>query len=83
MSTVNMLAAKSSLSKLVEQLESGAGTEIVIARNGRPAARLLPIAAKNAASRRLGLVAGQYETCSQEGFDADDEKIAALFNGDM
>ncbi len=37
-----MLDAKTSLSKLVQALESGAETEFIIARNGRPAAGLLP-----------------------------------------
>ena len=37
MTTVNMLEAKTSLSKLVEAVESGAETEIIIARNGKPA----------------------------------------------
>ena len=81
MTTVNMLAAKSNLSKLVEQVEGGA--EIVIARNGKPAARLVPYATTADASKRLGLVAGQYETCSQEEFDADNERIAALFFAEL
>ncbi len=34
MSIVNMLDAKSNLSRLVEAVESGAESEIVIARNG-------------------------------------------------
>ncbi|KPF80413.1 prevent-host-death protein [alpha proteobacterium AAP81b] len=43
MATVNMLEAKTNLSKLVEAVESGAEAEIIIARNGKPAARLVPI----------------------------------------
>ena len=39
---VNMLDAKSSLSKLVHDLETGGADEFIIARNGRPAARLVP-----------------------------------------
>jgi antitoxin (DNA-binding transcriptional repressor) of toxin-antitoxin stability system len=38
-----MFEAKSNLSRLVEALESGAEAEIIIARNGKPAARLVPI----------------------------------------
>ncbi len=45
MTQVNMLDAKTRLSKLVEAVESGAETEIIIARNGKPAARLVPIIA--------------------------------------
>jgi antitoxin (DNA-binding transcriptional repressor) of toxin-antitoxin stability system len=39
--TVNMLEAKTHLSRLVEAIETGAATEVVIARNGRPVARLV------------------------------------------
>jgi hypothetical protein len=38
MRSVNMLQAKSTLSRLVEAIELGREAEIVIARNGRPAA---------------------------------------------
>ncbi len=44
MTTVNMLEAKTHLSRLVEAIESGAETEIIIARNGKAAARLTPLA---------------------------------------
>jgi antitoxin (DNA-binding transcriptional repressor) of toxin-antitoxin stability system len=46
MTTVNMLEAKTHLSRLVEAIESGAETEIIIARNGKPAARLTALAPK-------------------------------------
>ncbi|MBK5960182.1 hypothetical protein CCR97_18520 [Rhodoplanes elegans] len=42
MPTVDILEAKSSLSRLIEAVEAGAETEIIIARNGRPVARLVP-----------------------------------------
>jgi len=41
MHTVDMLEAKSSLSRLVEAVESGQESEIIIARNGKPAMRLV------------------------------------------
>mgnify|MGYP003583703293 CR=1 FL=1 len=43
MQPVNMLEAKSSLSRLVEAVEQGQVPEVVIARNGRPVARLVPL----------------------------------------
>ena len=43
-SSVNMLEAKSTLSRLVQAVEEGHQAEVVIARNGVPAARLVPIA---------------------------------------
>jgi antitoxin (DNA-binding transcriptional repressor) of toxin-antitoxin stability system len=41
MQTVNMLQAKSSLSRLVEAIEQGQKREIVIARNGHPGSALV------------------------------------------
>jgi antitoxin (DNA-binding transcriptional repressor) of toxin-antitoxin stability system len=82
MPVVNMLEAKTNLSRLVEQLESGAESEIIIARNGRPAARLVPLGPSLGAGKRLGLVEGQYPSFSQDEFDEADDEIARLFRGD-
>ncbi|MGU3492838.1 type II toxin-antitoxin system Phd/YefM family antitoxin [Xanthobacteraceae bacterium A53D] len=58
MRTVNVHAAKTQFSRLIEAAE--AGEEIVIARAGRPVARLVPLATTQAApSRTLGMLAGQ------------------------
>lgn len=46
MPTYNMLDAKNQLSKLVEAVESGRESEIVIARNGKAAARLVAMPPK-------------------------------------
>jgi prevent-host-death family protein len=56
---INMLEAKTSLSKLVEAVESGIEQEIIIARNGKPAARLVPLATAKPPVR-LGLADGRY-----------------------
>ena len=53
--TVNVHEAKTHLSKLLERVE--AGEEVVIARAGRPVARLIPFA--RARKRTLGLDAGR------------------------
>ena len=55
MPIVNMLEAKTHLSRLVEEVESGASSEIVIARNGKPAARLVPIAGPAAGRQTVGV----------------------------
>jgi prevent-host-death family protein len=78
MTAVNMLEAKSSLSRLVEAVESGAETEIVIARNGRPAARLVKLASP-AAGQRIGVAKGKFKV--PDSIDADEAAIAALFAG--
>ncbi|WP_367026297.1 type II toxin-antitoxin system prevent-host-death family antitoxin [Methylococcus sp. ANG] len=67
MNTVNMLEAKTHLSKLVEQVESGQEQGIVIARNGRPAARLV----------RIGVAKGAFVV--PDDIDADNATIAKLF----
>ncbi len=79
MTVVNMLEAKNNLSKLVEAVETGGETEIIIARNGRPAARLVPLEMKKA-GRRIGLAKGLFEV--PDNIDADNEEIARMFYGD-
>ena len=59
--TINMLDANFSLSKLVYALETGQAKEFIIARNGRPAARLLPlVAASHDRQRRIGAARGLF-----------------------
>lgn len=81
MPVVNMLEAKTQLSKLVEAVESGAETEIIIARNGKPAARLVPVAEERQ-PRRLGLHDGEFPSMSLEQMNAADEEIARDFYGE-
>jgi antitoxin (DNA-binding transcriptional repressor) of toxin-antitoxin stability system len=78
MQTVNMLQAKSSLSRLVEAIEQGQEREIVIARNGRPAARLVPMDAAPA-GKRLGVAKGLFEV--PESIDLHNDEVAHLFIG--
>ena len=56
MATVNLYKAKTNLSRFVER--AARGEEIVIAKAGRPLARLVPLA-RGTAPRPLGLLAGQ------------------------
>jgi prevent-host-death family protein len=58
MKQVNIHQAKTSFSKLVERAE--AGEEIVIARAGKPAARLVPLTRAHG-QRRLGLLDGKFQ----------------------
>ena len=64
MAVYNMHDAKTQLSKLAER--AARGEEIVIARNGRPLARLMPMPERKPI--RLGLWKGQI----QVGNDFDD-----------
>lgn len=71
---VNVYVAKTHLSKLLERVE--AGEEIVIARNGRPVARLVP--AQRARPPRVpGAWAGK--VWMSDDFDEPDEELIDLF----
>jgi prevent-host-death family protein len=59
MHTINIHEAKTHLSRLVEQVAAGA--EIVIAKAGRPVARLVPLVETTREPRKLGILAGKYE----------------------
>lgn len=57
MRTVNIHAAKTHLSRLIEDVS--AGEEIIIAKAGQPIARLVPLEKVVEPERRLGGLAGQ------------------------
>ena len=63
MKTINVYAAKTQFSHLID--EAVAGKEVVIARAGRPVARLVPV---GQGKRRLGALAGKMKV--PENFDA-------------
>jgi prevent-host-death family protein len=78
---VNIHAAKTNLSKLIEAAE--AGEEVIIARNGKPVVRLDPVAksaeyelAEPAVPSWFGALRGQIHM--SEDFDADNEEIGRL-----
>ncbi|CAN5737262.1 type II toxin-antitoxin system prevent-host-death family antitoxin [soil metagenome] len=77
MLTVNVHEAKTQLSRLLEAVE--AGDEVLIARAGRPVARLVGLA-QAAAARPLGLLHGKFSV--PDDFDAPlADEVAALFEG--
>ncbi len=58
MQTISIHAAKTQLSRLVD--EAAAGKEVIIARAGKPVAKLVPLTPPPAVQRRvLGRLAGQ------------------------
>lgn len=81
MSIVNMLEAKTRLSQLVEAVESGAEDEIIIARNGKPAVRLVPLTTKVRQPIKIGLAKGLFKAPA-DPFAQDDE-VLALFGLDQ
>lgn len=78
MTAINMLQAKSNLSRLVESIEQGEEREIIIARNGRPAAKLVPLTSVPA-SRRIGVAKGLFEI--PDNIDANNAEVARMFLG--
>ena len=66
MQTINIHAAKTQFSRLVD--EAAAGEEIIIARAGKPVARLVPLATPTARKRVLGSMAGKWTI--PDDFDA-------------
>lgn len=76
--TVNMHQAKTSLSRLVER--ALAGEEIVIARNGEPLVKLVPIE-KDPPRRIPGKYKGKIWISPD--FEFTDEEIAELFEGPL
>jgi len=72
--TVNIHEAKTHLSRLVERVE--AGEEVVIARAGRPVARLVPFRARTQ-PRTPGLWRGRVSVA--DDFDAIDNDLLSAF----
>lgn len=74
---VNMLQAKSTLSRLVEAIEQGEEREIIIARNGKPAAKLVPVSMSPSGSR-IGVAKGVFVV--PDDIDADNAEVVRLFS---
>lgn len=77
MSTINIYEAKTTLSKLVEQ--AAAGHDVIIARGGKPVARLTQLEPTKR-KIRFGVLKGKIKV--RKDFDAPlDEKVLAEFEG--
>lgn len=80
MKQVNLYQAKTELSSLVE--EAAAGAEIVIAKNGKARAKLVPVTdSDRPAAMQVGFW-NHYGWSPPEDFDKPDAEIEALFYGD-
>jgi prevent-host-death family protein len=77
---VNMHEAKSRLSALVEAVESGREPEIILARNGKPAARIVPLAPRRPI--RLGLAKDTFRVPTLEEWQELDREVAAMFDAE-
>lgn len=76
MPTFDILEAGRQLSRLVDALETGAESEIMIARNGRPVARLVAISTP--VGQRIGVARGRFvvpDTIDQENPAIDEQFV--------
>lgn len=73
--TINLHAAKTQLSRLVDRAH--AGEEIILAKAGVPYARLVPLAAP--VQRQLGFLAGQVELSA----DFEQESLRPLSTAEL
>ena len=80
--TVNIHEAKTNLSSLIAEVESGG--EVVIARAGKPVAKLVPFikSAKARKDRQPGFLKGKIRIGPDFDAPLPDDILAALDNGD-
>ena len=75
--TVNIHEAKTHLSRLIDEVAAGA--EIIIAKAGKPMARLSPISVP-AREKHLGLLKGKIKVADDFNMPLDDA-VLGLFEG--
>jgi prevent-host-death family protein len=75
MVTVNIHEAKTHLSRLVEEVAAGA--EIIIAKAGKPMARLVPIS-MHPRKKHLGLLKGKVKVPEDVNAASDDSTLSAF-----
>lgn len=82
MMQVNMLEAKTELSKLVKMLENKEEEVIILARNGKPVVQmtLIPNQQKG---KRIGVAAGKFTVPDEDKFALWDKEIEEMFGGDL
>lgn len=80
MTQVNMLEAKTDLSKLVKMLETKQEDVIYLARNGMAVAQMTLIPKKNV-RKRIGVAEGRFKVPDE--FSAWDQEVEEMFGGDI
>ena len=76
MTQVNMLEAKTNLSRLVKMLEDEQESIIYVARNGKPVVQMT-LVTETVPQKRLGIAEGEF-ICPEE-FDSWDREIMDMF----
>ena len=77
---VNVLEAKTELSRLIKLIESGKEDEIVIARYGKPIVTM-PMYKAAPVENRIGIAKGKFEV--PDDLDRDNDEVEALFGGGL
>ncbi|MBV8592990.1 MAG: type II toxin-antitoxin system Phd/YefM family antitoxin [Caulobacteraceae bacterium] len=80
MTKVDVLEAKTHLCRLIDSVESGREPEIVIARGGRPVAKLVALS-QPAPGKRIGVAEGLFDV--PEDIDVHNPAILRLFKLDV
>ncbi len=80
MKQVNMLEAKSNLSRLVKMLESKQEEVIYLARNGTAIVQMTLIP-KRSVNRRIGVAEGKFKIPDE--FDQWDKEVEDMFGGEL
>ena len=79
MTQVNMHEAKTRLSQLVKAIESGRESQVIIARHGKPIARLVSLDSRVDTGKRIGIAKGRFVI--PEPAEETDREVAQLFLG--
>ena len=80
MTQINMLEAKTDLSKWVKKLENREEDVVVLARGGKPVAQLI-LFPKSPEKSRLGVAKGKFTI--PKDFDQWDSEIEEMFEGNL
>lgn len=77
---VNILEAKTELSRLIRLVESGKEESIIIARYGKPVVKLTPYT-DVPVNKRIGIAKGKLKL--PDDLDEHNQEIAELFGGSL
>ena len=80
MTQVNMLEAKTDLSRLVRMLETKQEEVIYLARNGKAVVQMTLIPQRSV-SKRIGIAEGKFTV--PDDFDSWDREVEEMFGGEL
>ncbi len=78
MNSINILEAKTNFVNLIESIEHGQEQEIIIARDGFPIAKIVPMKITSV-EQRIGIARGKFDI--PDDIDVHNKDVANLFYG--